>query len=451
MTNSALPPKEQAVQHLQAALATGVRGTLRDGIKALLAQSTALSGTPRADLEYRNLAQGAKLRCPAHPGLLMRNGKRSGKVWIFAYRDKDTGKEREHQFGRYPNMSTADAREAWSDLRDRHKAGEPLTEQPLIVTTLSDLLDAYLIAAQGTKRSLATDERLIRKHILPEHGNTNAENFTDANAAQIILTLYQTRPREAEKVKAALSCLYAFGTGRAKNIAVPTPLLPKTLPNPAQAVSLPKRNKKTDLRKHTPEPSELTAYVEALDAALYGKALRLQLLTITRIQETTGATWSEIDLEHGQWTIPAARMKAKEGHTILLSPQALDLLRTIKSDQVANNVQTEFVFPAPRSNGDKLIRPEAAQRDVQRLRNQLNLHPDFTSHSLRIAGITWLGENLCPDPVQRRMTAHSQGSDAHAGYQNAKYNQPAKDWWNRWADHLDALVQPNVVLLARGA
>ena len=72
MTNTILSPKERAFQHLQAALATGVRGALRDGIKALLVQATAVNGTPRAELEYRNLAPGAKLRCPAHPGLLMR-------------------------------------------------------------------------------------------------------------------------------------------------------------------------------------------------------------------------------------------------------------------------------------------------------------------------------------------------------------------------------------------
>ena len=41
------------------------------------------------------------------------------------------------------------------------------------------------------------------------------------------------------------------------------------------------------------------------------EALAFTILTAARTGETLGATWDEIDLEAGLWTVPADRMKAR--------------------------------------------------------------------------------------------------------------------------------------------
>ena len=59
------------------------------------------------------------------------------------------------------------------------------------------------------------------------------------------------------------------------------------------------------------------------------KALEFAILTAARDGEVRGATWSEVDLASGIWTIPADRMKAERKHRVPLSPAALNLLKTV--------------------------------------------------------------------------------------------------------------------------
>lgn len=70
-------------------------------------------------------------------------------------------------------------------------------------------------------------------------------------------------------------------------------------------------------------------------------ASKLLLLTFVRKSELTNATWSEIDIEKQQWTIPAARMKKRAAHLVPLSDQAIDLLVALKTMAGAS----EYILP----------------------------------------------------------------------------------------------------------
>ena len=50
------------------------------------------------------------------------------------------------------------------------------------------------------------------------------------------------------------------------------------------------------------------------------------VFTAARLSEATEATWSEIGLRERIWTVPARRMKARRGHEVPLSCQALEVL-----------------------------------------------------------------------------------------------------------------------------
>jgi len=55
--------------------------------------------------------------------------------------------------------------------------------------------------------------------------------------------------------------------------------------------------------------------------------LRFIILTACRSAEATGARWSEVNLTQKTWTIPASRMKTKREHVVVLSDQAVSILR----------------------------------------------------------------------------------------------------------------------------
>ena len=73
------------------------------------------------------------------------------------------------------------------------------------------------------------------------------------------------------------------------------------------------------------------ATVRASQASVTTKrAFEFLVLTAARSGEVRLATWDEMDLNAGVWTIPAARMKAKRDHRISLSGRALAILHDVQ-------------------------------------------------------------------------------------------------------------------------
>ncbi len=73
------------------------------------------------------------------------------------------------------------------------------------------------------------------------------------------------------------------------------------------------------------------------------KALQFAIYTCARTGEAIGARWSEIDFAEKLWTIPAGRMKAGQEHRVALSQHAVDLLRSLPTED-----GNDFVFIGPR-------------------------------------------------------------------------------------------------------
>ena len=74
------------------------------------------------------------------------------------------------------------------------------------------------------------------------------------------------------------------------------------------------------------------------------RAFEFPVLTAARSGEVGLATWDEMDLDAGVWTIPAARMKAKRDHRVPLSGRALAILHG--AQRLSDG--TGLVFRSPR-------------------------------------------------------------------------------------------------------
>src|SRR4029453_18980076 len=98
-------------------------------------------------------------------------------------------------------------------------------------------------------------------------------------------------------------------------------------------------------------------------------ALEAAILTAARSGEIRGATWSEIDLENGLWTIPADRMKAKREHVVPLSKAALSVLKRGAGLKTAGH---RFIF-----HGTKRDKPMSDMTLTKVLRD---LHQEVTAH-----------------------------------------------------------------------
>ena len=177
MATQTIPPRDNALNLLNAALDTGVRGANRDAIRQAI---SVLEDTKRgdlSDLHYRQLPAGGKLVDPDRPGFLMRYGKRTGKVWLYRFDDPTTHKQTELKFGHYPEMPTSEAREVWQRLRRQRLNGQrpSLSDDAgdADVPTIAELVRRYLREyAHEVKRprSIAEDHRMLAKHLLPDYG-----------------------------------------------------------------------------------------------------------------------------------------------------------------------------------------------------------------------------------------------------------------------------------------
>ena len=74
-------------------------------------------------------------------------------------------------------------------------------------------------------------------------------------------------------------------------------------------------------------------------------AFEFQILNAVRPGESRGATWAEIDLDAGVWSIPAERMKSGKPHKVPLSDAAVTVLR--HAMRFGNG--TGLVFPNQRT------------------------------------------------------------------------------------------------------
>lgn len=85
----------------------------------------------------------------------------------------------------------------------------------------------------------------------------------------------------------------------------------------------------------TLDDAELSAFWQATGRLPYpyGPIYRLLLLSGLRLNEVADATWSEFDLPKGIWTIPASRMKGKNGkarpHSVPLTADILAILGSL--------------------------------------------------------------------------------------------------------------------------
>ena len=118
-----------------------------------------------------------------------------------------------------------------------------------------------------------------------------------------------------------------------------------------------------------------------------------------------GATWGEVDLPSGVWTVPVARMKAKREHRIPLSPASAAILREAAKLRTGDDPGSP-VFPG--GNGARGLSNMALLMTLRRMKRA-----DLTAHGFRSTFRDWVGERHCL-PLRSgrgRVGAHTQGQD----------------------------------------
>jgi integrase len=163
--------------------------------------------------------------------------------------------------------------------------------------------------------------------------------------------------------------------------------------------------------------------------------------------EYCGATWSEIDLDRRQWTIPGGRRKdtrtnarrMSEDHVAPLARQAVELL-----EQIEEGEPDALIF-AGRRGAKHANWPRWTTRVEKKLGFKV------TPHALRRTCATLAGDlGQPPHVVSALLGHHSIGGALLAGYNQSRYRNEVAQALQQIADMVDALAAggDNIVTLA---
>lgn len=172
---------------------------------------------------------------------------------------------------------------------------------------------------------------------------------------------------------------------------------------------------------YTAAPSFLTDLKD--QDGLAARALELLIHTATRTSEVLNARWSEFDLERRIWVIPAERMKAGKEHRVPLTPQAVELLRSLVGHRT-------FLFP-----GQSNSKPLSNMAMLMLLRRMEV--DNVTVHGFRSSFRDWVGECTNePREIAEMALAHEVGSEVERAYRRGDALDKRRKLMERWSNYL---------------
>ena len=202
-----------------------------------------------------------------------------------------------------------------------------------------------------------------------------------------------------------------------------------------------------DTKYHTTISDELTKISQVLernDTKLNPTALnaiKLLILTFTRMNELINAEWKEIDFDNAVWNIPAERMKMKRPHVVPLCRQALEVLK----EQKELTQHWEHVFPSP----VKPAQPMSNNTILSALKG-MGYKERMTGHGFRALAMSTIKEKMnYSHEVINRQLAHAQKNKIDAVYDRVEFLEERTRMMQEWADLIDSVSSANTVVNAR--
>jgi integrase len=383
-----------------------------------------------------------------------------GKWWRLKYRYG--GKEKLLSLGTYPEVPLASkkirvgekevsikgARELRDDARKLLASGaDPSAERRRAkietrlgeVNTFDAVADEWL-AKKSAKLAKVTQDKIkaiLRNDLRPWLGSRPVKEIT---APELLMAIRRVESRGAnELAHRALriaSQVFQYGI----------------------ATSLVDRNPAVDIRgalepviathhASITDPQEVGALLRAIDGytgTLAVKcALRLAPMIFVRPGELRQAEWSEVDLDRGEWNLPASKMKMKQPHLVPLSTHAIAILRELHP----LTGRGRYVFPSIRT-GERPMSENTVNGALRRLGFASD---EMVGHGFRAMARTILDEvlGIRVDYIEHQL-AHAVKDPNGRAYNRTAHLAERKKMMQAWSDYLDKLKAGAVVIPLHG-
>lgn len=358
-----------------------------------------------------------------------------GRLWKMKYRVD--GVERKLSFGKYPEMTLAEARKARDAARVMVSAGadpaaakrrERVSRKLAVGTTFEAVAQEYITKAERDGRSPATIAKLhwAREWLKPALGRRPIDQIEPHELLAVLKSQENKGQLEtARRTRAFASRVFRYAVATARTKADPAALLVGAIaaPRPKHLAAILDPKRAGDL---------LRAIASYTGAPLTRLALMLAAHVFVRPGELRRAEWSEIDTEAAVWRIPAERMKKRREHVVPLSRQSLDILAQAR----ALSGGGRFVFPAL-GKPNKCLSENTA---IGALRRMGFAADEMSAHGFRAMASTFLNESgkWSSDAIERALS-HQDSDKVRAAYHRGAHWQERVEMAQWWSDYLDVL------------
>lgn len=357
-------------------------------------------------------------------------------------------KRRDIALGTVADMGLAEAREKARNTRDSIRRGElPVTPARQRRAALADsgktfawCAEQYIAAHQsGWKNAKHAQQwqNTLATYANPVIGSMATAEIDTAHIMRVLEPIWiekaETASRLRGRIEQVLDWARVHGYRTGENPARWRGHLDKLLA---------KHSKTLNVKHHAALPwRDMAPFMADLlkQEGTAARALEFIILTAVRTNEAICATWQEIDLESGIWTIPVNRMKAGKEHVVPLSEPVVALLKAL-----------------PRIDGNPHV---FVGRGSQPLSNMAGLmllrrmgHDGLTVHGFRSTFRDWAGEATHhPREVIEHALAHQLKDKAEAAYQRGSHFDKRRALMQDWALHCDRIATAEVLHLPRRA
>lgn len=398
-------------------------------------------------------------------GLRVKCGATGVKTFFYRYTSPITSKLVQVKIGHFPETSLAEARLKLHELKQIRRQGRcPRTEareqqqqekeqekarvEPVEkLFTVKDLVELYLtqyiedrkspngriIAGARKPKGQSETRRTLYGDAIPKLGEMPANAVTRKAVVDMIMAIVQRGANvQAGNVLRELSAAYEFAIGLG--------YFSDEFANPAILAKASLRQAKVKLThqrgKRVLSDTELATLLKWLPGSDYTatqkNVLRFALWTGCRTGEVCNAAWKDIDLKKRTFHIRESKTEVER--YVQLPSQAVEFLKTLRL------TTGDYPFPSQKTRLPIQQKQLTEQAWRMRVSNKMVDLPAWTPHDLRRSVRTGLSRLQCTNEVAEAVLGHSR-KGIEGTYDLHRYEAECRQWLQKWADHLDALIR----------
>lgn len=330
------------------------------------------------------------------------------------------GKQKTRTYGRYPEMSLAQAREAHA-MAKSDSATTDTTALPTFQEVARKWLSVKIPSLSNHKHKIQVENTLDR-FVYPSIGNLPIDQIKRPQLTEVVLKTQEGgRIETAHRVAGRIAAVFDY--------AVDMGIIEHHGASGLVRVLQSRRVKKPMASIQPAETGKLLSDIDGYDEPVTRLGLNLLALTFVRVGELRGMRWDELRENGSVWVVPAERMKLRIPHVVPLSNQAQSILKELE----LISGEREFVLQSPISRSSPI-----SENTLLFALYRLGYRGKMTAHGFRSLASTVLNEQSSfeRDVIERQL-AHKETDAVRAAYNRAQYLPQRRELMAWWADWLD--------------